>query len=220
MSEKIKAFKAEISSATAKTQEELEAYRIRFISRKSVLGDLFADIKNIAPEDRKTYGQEVNEVKQLAEEKFKELIAGLESSDASTKSSAPIDLTLPPNVNLGTVHPLTYIHNRIVEIFQKIGFNVADGPEIEDDFHNFTALNFPENHPAREMQDTFFIESNPDIALRTHTSSVQIRVMENKSLHLELWLLVEYSETRLFLLVPIVFSIRWKASLWIKMLAW
>ncbi|RUA35322.1 MAG: phenylalanine--tRNA ligase subunit alpha [Bacteroidetes bacterium] len=180
MSEKIKALKAEISSATAKTQEELEAYRLKFISRKSVLGDLFADIKNIAPENRKAFGQEVNEVKQLAEEKFKELIAGLESSDAGSKSSAPIDLTLPPNINLGTVHPLTYVHNRIVEIFQKIGFNVADGPEIEDDFHNFTALNFPENHPAREMQDTFFIESNPDIALRTHTSSVQIRVMENQ----------------------------------------
>lgn len=159
MSEKIKALKAEISSATAKTQEELEGYRLKFISRKSVLGDLFADIKNIAPEDRKAFGQEVNEVKQLAEEKFKELIAGLDSADTGSKSSAPVDLTLPPNINLGTVHPLTYIHNRIVEIFQKIGFNVADGPEIEDDFHNFTALNFPENHPAREMQDTFLLKA-------------------------------------------------------------
>ncbi|GAB3327968.1 phenylalanine--tRNA ligase subunit alpha [Marivirga atlantica] len=180
MSDKIAAFKEEIKNASASNQEELEAYRMRFISRKSVLGDLFNEIKNIAPEDRKAYGQSVNEVKQLAEDKFKELISSLESSSGSESSKAPIDLTLPPLENLGTLHPLTIIHNRIVEIFQKIGFNVAEGPEIEDDFHNFTALNFPENHPAREMQDTFFIESNPDIALRTHTSSIQIRVMENQ----------------------------------------
>jgi phenylalanyl-tRNA synthetase alpha chain len=180
MSEKITAFKKEIQEAVATTQEQLEAFRIRFISRKSVLGDLFNEIKNIAPENKKAYGQEVNEVKQLAEVKFKSLIAGLEDTTSSAKSSAPIDLSLPPNSDLGSLHPLTIIHNRIIEIFQKIGFNVSEGPEIEDDFHNFTALNFPENHPAREMQDTFFIESNPDIALRTHTSSVQIRVMENQ----------------------------------------
>ncbi|MFQ3214990.1 MAG: phenylalanyl-tRNA synthetase alpha chain, partial [Marivirga sp.] len=174
------AFKKEIQEAVATTQEQLEAFRIRFISRKSVLGDLFNEIKNIAPENKKAYGQEVNEVKQLAEVKFKSLIAGLEDTTSSAKSSAPIDLSLPPNSDLGSLHPLTIIHNRIIEIFQKIGFNVSEGPEIEDDFHNFTALNFPENHPAREMQDTFFIESNPDIALRTHTSSVQIRVMENQ----------------------------------------
>jgi phenylalanyl-tRNA synthetase alpha chain len=180
MSEKITAFKKEIQEAVATTQEQLEAFRIRFISRKSVLGDLFNEIKNIAPENKKAYGQEVNEVKQLAEVKFKSLIAGLEDTTSSARSSAPIDLSLPPNSDLGSLHPLTIIHNRIIEIFQKIGFNVSEGPEIEDDFHNFTALNFPENHPAREMQDTFFIESNPDIALRTHTSSVQIRVMENQ----------------------------------------
>ncbi|MFT6967119.1 MAG: phenylalanyl-tRNA synthetase alpha chain [Marivirga sp.] len=180
MSEKITAFKKEIQEAVATTQEQLEAFRIRFISRKSVLGDLFNEIKNIALENKKAYGQEVNEVKQLAEVKFKSLIAGLEDTTSSAKSSAPIDLSLPPNSDLGSLHPLTIIHNRIIEIFQKIGFNVSEGPEIEDDFHNFTALNFPENHPAREMQDTFFIESNPDIALRTHTSSVQIRVMENQ----------------------------------------
>lgn len=180
MSEKIEAFKKEINQFAVKNQEELEAYRIKFISRKSVLGELFNEMKSVAPEDRKAYGQAVNEVKQLAEDKFRALIEELESNSQSSASKAPIDLTLPPVVNLGTVHPLTIIHNRIVEIFQKIGFNVADGPEIEDDFHNFTALNFPENHPAREMQDTFFIESDPDIALRTHTSSIQIRVMENQ----------------------------------------
>ncbi len=180
MSDKIASFKKEIQATTAATQEELEAYRIRFISRKSVLGNLFNEIKNIAPEEKKAYGQAVNEVKQLAEEKFKTLIASLESNADTTNAKAPFDLTLPPLNTLGSLHPLTIIHNRIVEIFQKIGFNVADGPEIEDDFHNFTALNFPENHPAREMQDTFFIESNPDIALRTHTSSIQIRVMEDQ----------------------------------------
>ncbi len=181
MADKIQQLRDEINQAKASNQDELEAYRLKFISRKSVLGDLFAEMKNIAPEERKAFGQSVNEVKQLAEEKFQTLIAELENTSVNAGSSkAPIDLTLPPMVNLGTVHPLTIIHNRIVEIFQKIGFNVADGPEIEDDFHNFTALNFPENHPAREMQDTFFIESNPDIALRTHTSSVQIRTMENQ----------------------------------------
>ena len=180
MSEKIDSLKQEIINSKASNQEELEAFRIRFIGRKSVLGDLFNEIKNIAPEDRKAYGQEVNEVKNLAEEKFKSLIAALEQGDGGAKSSAPIDLSLPPISELGSLHPLTIIHNRIIEIFQKIGFNVSEGPEIEDDFHNFTALNFPENHPAREMQDTFFIESNPDIALRTHTSSIQIRVMENQ----------------------------------------
>jgi len=180
MSDKIAAFKAEINEAKASNQEELEAYRLRFISRKSVLGELFGDIKNIAPENKKAYGQAVNEVKQLAEQKFKELINALETTSGAESSKAPIDLTLPPLDSLGSMHPLTIIHNRIIEIFQKIGFNVSEGPEIEDDFHNFTALNFPENHPAREMQDTFFIESNPDIALRTHTSSVQIRVMEDQ----------------------------------------
>lgn len=180
MSDKITAFKKEIQEAVANTQDELEAFRIRFISRKSVLGELFHEIKNVAPEDRKSYGQLVNEVKQLAEDKFKMLIAQLEDAGPATKSGAPIDLSLPPIAELGSLHPLTIIHNRIIEIFQKIGFNVSEGPEIEDDFHNFTALNFPENHPAREMQDTFFIERNPDIALRTHTSSIQIRVMENQ----------------------------------------
>ena len=131
-------------------------------------------------EEKKVYGQKINELKNLAQNKFQELIKSLEKKEDSAES-APYDLTLPSAKGaLGSLHPITITRNRIIEIFEKIGFNVSDGPEIEDDWHNFTALNFPPNHPAREMQDTFFIEKNPDIALRTHTSSVQIRVMENE----------------------------------------
>ena len=172
--------KEELELAKAASAEELEAFRMRFISKKSVIGDLFGQMRDIAAEDRKAYGQKINELKDLAQSKFKELITSLENGQASATSSA-IDLTLPsPKGMAGSAHPITITKNRIIEIFEKIGFNVSDGPEIEDDWHNFTALNFPPNHPAREMQDTFFIEKDPDIALRTHTSSVQIRVMENQ----------------------------------------
>ena len=178
--EKIESIKAAISAANATNPEELEAYRMEYISKKSVVGALFADMGKIPNEEKKSYGQLVNGVKQLAEERFQELIEKVNQANKKSKS-ADIDLTLPPsNQALGGIHPLTAIRQRIIEIFERIGFNLSEGPEIEDDWHNFTALNFPENHPAREMQDTFFIEKNPDIALRTHTSSVQVRVMENQ----------------------------------------
>ncbi|UZD24765.1 phenylalanine--tRNA ligase subunit alpha [Algoriphagus halophytocola] len=178
--EKIEAIKAAIAAADANTQEELEAYRMEYISKKSVVGALFADMRNIPNEEKKSFGQLVNAVKQLAEEKFQELIEKVSQANKKSKS-ADMDLTLPPsNHSLGGIHPLTATRQRIIDIFERIGFNLSEGPEIEDDWHNFTALNFPENHPAREMQDTFFIEKNPDIALRTHTSSVQVRVMENQ----------------------------------------
>ena len=180
MKEKAEALKAEISSHQVSDKEELEQFRLRFISRKSVISDLFAEMKNVAPEDRKEMGMVLNELKNQAQAKFKELIASLEKSE-SESSAAPVDLTLPPIPDtLGSLHPLAITKKRILEIFERIGFNVSYGPEIEDDWHNFTALNFPENHPAREMQDTFFIEKDPDIALRTHTSSVQVRVMEKE----------------------------------------
>lgn len=176
----IEQIKAEISAARADSAEELEAYRMRFISKKSVVGELFAAMREIPNEQKKAYGQLVNEVKQLAEEKFQELIAAV-GNNKRKNSQTDLDLTLPPTVTpLGGIHPLTATRQRIIEIFERIGFNLSEGPEIEDDWHNFTALNFPENHPAREMQDTFFIEKNPDIALRTHTSSVQVRVMEKE----------------------------------------
>ncbi len=181
MKEKVEALKSEISSFIAKGQDDLENFRLKFISRKSVIGDLFNEMKNVAPEERKAFGQLLNELKNTAQDKFKELISDVESSDESSDVSS-FDPTLPPvSGQLGSIHPLSITKARINEIFKRIGFNISEGPEIEDDWHNFTALNFPENHPAREMQDTFFIEKNPDIALRTHTSSVQVRVMENQN---------------------------------------
>ena len=178
--EKIDAIKSEIAATDAQNADELEAYRMKYISKKSVVGELFAEMRNVPNEEKKAYGQLINEVKVLAEEKFQVLIEKINNSQKQSKSQ-DIDLTLPPtNVGVGGIHPLTATRQRIIEIFERIGFNLSEGPEIEDDWHNFTALNFPENHPAREMQDTFFIEKNPDIALRTHTSSVQVRVMENQ----------------------------------------
>lgn len=180
MKDKVEALKKEISKYIATNSDQLEEFRLKFISRKSVIGDLFTDMKNVIPEDRKKMGQLLNELKNDAQNKFKELISSLDK-DKQESSSTPIDLTLPPVADtLGSLHPLSITRKRILEIFERIGFNVSYGPEIEDDWHNFTALNFPENHPAREMQDTFFIAKDPDIALRTHTSSVQVRVMEKQ----------------------------------------
>lgn len=178
MANKIEELKAEIQNWVSNSEQELEAYRLKFIGRKNVLADLFSEIKHVPNDQKKAFGQAVNELKQLAQEKFQELIDA--SQTKKDGASSHIDLTLPPvQESFGTIHPLTATRQRFIEIFERIGFNVSEGPEIEDDWHNFTALNFPENHPAREMQDTFFIEKDPDIALRTHTSSVQIRVMEN-----------------------------------------
>ncbi len=181
MNEKIEALLEEINQYQAASDEALEEYRMRFISRKSVVGDLFGEMKDVAPEQRKAMGVKLNELKNTAQEKFKQLIAQLEQYKATKGTQAVPDLTLPPIPDtLGAMHPLTQVRNRIVSIFERMGFNVAEGPEIEDDWHNFTALNFPLNHPAREMQDTFFIEKDPDIVLRTHTSSVQVRLMETQ----------------------------------------
>jgi phenylalanyl-tRNA synthetase alpha chain len=177
--EKIEHIKQAIHQAQITNAEELEAYRMQFISKKSVIGELFGEMRNIPNDQKKEFGQIINELKDLAEEKFRASIEALNNSQSTT--SFDLDLTLPSsNVHAGAIHPLTSTRQRIIEIFERIGFNLSEGPEIEDDWHNFSALNFPENHPAREMQDTFFIEKNPDIALRTHTSSVQVRVMENQ----------------------------------------
>jgi len=180
MLEKVEAYKREIQEFKVENAEDLERYRIKFISRKSVVGELLGRLKDVAPENRRQVGAVLNELKNLAQDKFRALIDELEKQKTQ-QSSAPIDLTLPPvQDQLGSLHPLTITLNRIRKIFERIGFSVADGPEIEDDWHIFSALNFPENHPARDMQDTFFIEKDPDIALRTHTSSVQVRLMEQK----------------------------------------
>lgn len=177
--EKIELIREELGAYEAATTEGLEAYRMKYISRKSVINALFDDFKHVPNDQKKQFGQTLNQLKQEAQAKFDELIASLETA-SDQSDTAPVDLTLPNIANeLGSLHPLTVTYNRIVEIFERLGFSVKDGPEVEDDFHNFTALNFPENHPAREMQDTFFIEKNPDILLRTHTSNVQIRLMEH-----------------------------------------
>ncbi len=179
MIDKVKDILNDIAGFKASTQQELEEFRLKFISKKSVVTDLFNELKNIPNEQKRELGPKLNAVKQAAQDKFKALIDGLNDSTSSS-SSDQLDLTLPPvESEPGSAHPLSIVRAKIIEIFERIGFNVSDGPEIDDDFHNFTALNFPENHPAREMQDTFFIERNPDILLRTHTSNVQVRLMKN-----------------------------------------
>ncbi|MFN8417477.1 MAG: phenylalanine--tRNA ligase subunit alpha [Cytophagaceae bacterium] len=181
MLEKIKSISERISEFKIETKEHLEEFRLEFLSRKGEITTLFDDFKTVAPELKKSVGQELNKLKVAAQERFDQLQEKLEKSGASNNPSRQIDVTLPviPN-QLGGKHPISVVHDHIVEVFERMGFNLSEGPEIEDDWHNFSALNFPENHPAREMQDTFFIEKNPDIVLRTHTSSVQVRVMENE----------------------------------------
>lgn len=181
MKEKVKALKEQIEKYTAATQDELEEFRMKFISRKSEIGDLFTGLKDVAADEKRSMGILLNELKQSAQLKFKALVEEI-NANGSEEAELTSDLTLPsPSSKIGSLHPLTTVRRRIIEIFERIGFNVSDGPEIEDDWHNFTALNFPENHPARDMQDTFFIEKNPDLLLRTHTSNVQTRLMEHTS---------------------------------------
>jgi phenylalanyl-tRNA synthetase alpha chain len=180
MQEKINQYTAEINSFQPKNAEELELFRIRFIGTKGIIKDLFEEFKTVSSEDKRVFGKVLNEFKQLAEAKYQTLKEGSETEDNSSKSEQ--DLTLPgEGFEIGARHPLSLVRKEIIEIFKKLGFNVAEGPEVEDDWHNFSALNFPEEHPARDMQDTFFIKKGGekgDIALRTHTSSVQVRMME------------------------------------------
>jgi phenylalanyl-tRNA synthetase alpha chain len=180
MQEKINQYTAEINSFQPKNAEELESFRIRFLGTKGIIKDLFEEFKTVSSEDKRVFGKVLNEFKQLAEAKYQTLKEGSETEDNSSKSEQ--DLTLPgQGFELGARHPLSLVRKEIIEIFKKLGFNVAEGPEVEDDWHNFSALNFPEEHPARDMQDTFFIKKGGekgDIALRTHTSSVQVRMME------------------------------------------
>ncbi len=178
MKEKIDEYLQEIDSLKANTKDELEQFRLRFISKKGVMTDLFQAFKEVPNEQKKEYGSQLNVLKEKAQEKFQELIDEVNSVKAQDEAQS-IDVTLPSPSNTGSIHPLTKTKNRVIQIFERQGFSVAEGPEVEDDFHNFTALNFPENHPAREMQDTYFITKNPDTLLRTHTSNVQIRLMEH-----------------------------------------
>jgi phenylalanyl-tRNA synthetase alpha chain len=178
MIHKIKEHIAEVEAFSPKSLEEVEQFRIKYLGKKGLLSDFFAEFKNVPNNQKKDFGQTINLLKTKAIEKVSSQKALL-SSKEETKGHYG-DLTRPGEPNeLGSRHPISIVKNKIIDIFSRIGFNVSEGPEIEDDWHNFTALNLPEYHPARDMQDTFFIEKDPDVLLRTHTSSVQVRYMEN-----------------------------------------
>lgn len=178
MKEKITKLLSEIKSAQIANKAQLEEFRLKYLSKKGEISSLFEGFKQVPNELKKEMGQFLNTLKNEAQEKFLYFQNNVENE---TELSNLNDLTMPSDPNeIGSRHPLSIVRNEIIQIFSRLGFTVSEGPEIEDDWHVFTALNFPEEHPARDMQDTFFIEKNPDILLRTHTSSVQVRVMEKQ----------------------------------------
>lgn len=169
--------KEEIKNFLTEEKDKAEAFRIKFIGSHGSVKSAMAEMKNVAPENKRDMGKVLNELKLFAENKYEELKK--ENNDLREVSENNIDLTLPgESLSIGSRHPISIVRNKIVSIFQRLGFAVAEGPEIEDDWHNFTALNLPENHPARDMQDTFYVSQDPAWMLRTHTSSVQVREME------------------------------------------
>ena len=177
MKDKINSLLLEIKGLQPQSKEEVETLRIKYLSKKGVLNDLFGEFKNVPNEDKRVIGQLLNELKNTAQDKFAEMKAQFEDGNNAEK----LDLTRSAAaIDLGTRHPLSLVKNEIINIFARLGFTVSEGPEIEDDWHVFGALNFPPEHPARDMQDTFFIEKSPDILLRTHTSSVQSHVMSTQ----------------------------------------
>ena len=179
MIKEINNIKAKIENYSGSSSEEIEIFRIKYVSKKSIVNDLFLQFKNMSFNEKKAIGKPLNELKTIAKNKLIELSNKKDTN--KNLSNDDIDLFLPPqNDTVGSLHPLRIIRNKIIKIFRDIGFTIESGPEIEDDWYNFTALNFPKNHPAREMQDTFFISKNPDKVLRTHTSNVQIRLMEKQ----------------------------------------
>ena len=178
MLETVKELLQEVNSFNPKSEKEVDFFRLKFLGKKGKLNELFADFKSVPNESKKEFGQIINMLKQNAQAKVDTYKGTFETES----NDSEIDLTRPVSLdNLGSRHPISLARNQIVDIFNRIGFTVSEGPEIEDDWHNFTALNLPEEHPARDMQDTFFIQTSPDVLLRTHTSSVQVRYMqENK----------------------------------------
>ncbi|MGC9470430.1 MAG: phenylalanine--tRNA ligase subunit alpha [Bacteroidales bacterium] len=176
MKELIRKYLQEASRFEAAGPDELEAYRIKYLGKKGIIPDLFSRFRNLDPSEKKETGKLINELKELVLNKVREQKEKLETTRSN---SSALDLSLPAEpYQLGSRHPVSIVKNEMIGILQRMGFTIAEGPDIEDDWHNFTALNFPQEHPARDMQDTFFIEKNPDIVLRTHTSGVQVRVME------------------------------------------
>jgi len=178
MIDTIKEHIAEVEKFSSTSIEEIEAFRIKYLGKKGLLNSFFAEFKNVPNEQKKDFGKVVNQLKTTATDKVNALKEALESQTEATGKYG--DLTRPGEpIEIGSRHPISIVKNHIIDIFSRIGFNVSEGPEVEDDWHNFTALNLPEYHPARDMQDTFFIQTDPDILLRTHTSSVQVRYMES-----------------------------------------
>ena len=177
MLESVQNLRNQIESFSLAGKEEAEQFRLQFLSKKGAIQDLFKDFRLVPADQKKAFGAALNDLKQLAEALYKEAMASFDNGPV-VKENGDITRSGQP-IEIGAIHPINAIKDEIVEIFKRIGFNVSVGPEVEDDWHNFTALNFPEEHPARDMQDTFFVQRNPDWALRTHTSSVQVRAMEN-----------------------------------------
>src|SRR6478735_3915825 len=183
--QQIEQYKQEIYNTPVNGTESLEVYRIRFLGTKGIVKNLFTEMRNVPADRKKEFGQILNEFKQLAETKYEEWKAQVDVQPDAIDTG--IDLSLPgTEFPVGSRHPISLMRNRMIEIFQRLGFSVAEGPEIEDDWHNFTALNLPEHHPARDMQDTFYIQQQPDWLLRTHTSNIQIREMEKGQLPLRI----------------------------------
>jgi phenylalanyl-tRNA synthetase alpha chain len=178
MLDKVKKHIEEVESFDADNADAVEQFRIKYLGTKGLLKQLFADFKSIPADQKKDYGQAINELKQKATDKVQHLKEKLESKEEEAGIHGDLSRTGYP-IEIGSRHPISIVKNQIIDVFSRIGFNVSEGPEIEDDWHNFTALNLPEHHPARDMQDTFFVQTDPDVLLRTHTSSVQVRYMEN-----------------------------------------
>ena len=177
MLENVQNLQNQIESTTLVTKEDADKFKLTHLSKKGSIQELFKAFREVPPAEKKAFGAALNALKQLAEQRYTEALQSFESENVLGENG---DLTRSGNPHdLGSIHPINAIKDEILDIFKRIGFNVSTGPEVEDDWHNFTALNFPEEHPARDMQDTFFVQRNPDWALRTHTSSVQVRAMEN-----------------------------------------
>ena len=216
MLDKVKELIGEVNAFNTTAKDEIETFRIKFLSKKGLLNDLFDEFKNVAPAERKEFGQALNTLKNLAQDKVNELKDILENS--SEQKGFYGDLTRPEEpIELGSRHPISLVRNKIIDVFSRIGFTVSEGPEIEDDWHNFTALNLPEYHPARDMQDTFFIETNPDILLRTIHRLFKCVIWKIINRQLEQFLREEFLETRIFQHVHIVFFTRLKVCILILM---
>lgn len=179
MLNKIELLLAEIQVLSATNAEEIESLRIKYLSKKGIISSLMTEFRNVPADQKKEVGIKINELKSKAQEKINELKNSFATNDSDV-SDIDITRTAYP-IGLGTRHPLTIVKNEIIDIFNRLGFSLAEGPEVEDDWHVFSSMNFADDHPARDMQDTFFIESHPDVILRTHTSSVQSRVMEHQA---------------------------------------